>query len=89
MPLALVNVANVSPRLYPLAVREGEAARLLGVSRPKFREIADKAKIPHTYHPGGNSRIWLVSDLQAYLESREKFTLITGNPPVNFSIGKK
>lgn len=52
-------------------LREAAAARYLGMSRTEFRALVFDGTIPHTFHRGGDQRIYLVRWLDAYLDTLE------------------
>jgi excisionase family DNA binding protein len=81
MTLALVPIHDTksSP---PAALHELAAARYLGMSRPTFRSLLFSGAIPYTGHVGGRQRIFLRSDLDAYLSSLPRRRMDgSENPP--------
>ena len=67
MSLALVEVKETS-NPQPAAFHELAAAKYLGMNRSAFREIVfDLKLIPFAQHANGRTRIYLRSDLDAYL----------------------
>ncbi len=66
--LILVSVNEVGTP-QPAAFHEHAAMKYLGMNRAAFREIVFAGLIPFTIHVNGSKRIYLRSDLDAYLES--------------------
>jgi len=87
--LALVTMKTVAPGIPVLAMYENEAAKSIRLNRTNFRKLVDRGLIPYTFHADGKRRIYLLADIHAYLNGREKFTMIHGNSPANFSKGKQ
>ena len=67
--LELVPVHDKVPDPQPAAFHEGAAAKYVGMCRTMFRDIVRDGLIPYAYHANGQTRIYLRSDLDAYLES--------------------
>ena len=67
--LALVSVHDRVADPQPAAFHELAAAKYVGMSRTKFREIVRDGLIPFAEHANGKTRIYLRADLDAYLES--------------------
>jgi hypothetical protein len=66
--LALVPICD-EHQAPPAAMHEGAAARYVGMNRTAFRELLLRGIISYTVHLNGKTRIYLRSDLDAYLES--------------------
>ena len=62
--LALVSIRDDAS---PAAFHERAAARYLGMNRTSFRQLVFAGVIPYTVHLNGRTRIYLRSDLDAYL----------------------
>lgn len=78
--LALIEISDDSA---PRAYSEIGAARYLGISRPIFRErLLMAGIIPWVCHAGGRKRMFLKSDLDAYLNSLEKRTMASRENPL-------
>lgn len=75
MTLTLVDVKQVKDE-QPAAFHELAAAKYLGMRRSSFRELVMSGIIPYTYHLNGKTRIYLRSDLDAYLDSLEKCRMV-------------
>lgn len=79
MTLALMEIAE---NAIQAAFHEKAAAHYLGLCRPYFREIVRAGVIPYRQHIGRRTRIYLRSDLDAYLLSLEKRTMSARENPL-------
>jgi excisionase family DNA binding protein len=70
--LALIQIHN---NAFPAAFHELAAAKYLGMCRSYFRELVKAGLIPFTSHAGRSTRIYLRTDLDAYLLNLEKHTM--------------
>ena len=69
MSMALVDVKETGGP-QPAAFHELAAAKYIGVNRTAFRKLVfDLRLIPYAEHINGKTRIYLRSDLDAYLAS--------------------
>jgi hypothetical protein len=80
--LVLIEMTQPQKTIPVLALYENEVSKSLRLNRSSFRRLVEKGLIPYTYHADGKRRIYLLEDLNAYLNRREKFTILDGNPPV-------
>ena len=67
--LALVPIHDRVADPQPAAFYELAAAKYAGLSRPAFRELVQAGLIPYAEHANGKKRIYLRSDIDAYLGS--------------------
>ena len=67
--LQLVPVHDRIADPKPAAFHEAAAAKYISMCRTMFREIVQDGLIPYAEHVNGQTRIYLRSDLDAYLES--------------------
>ena len=74
--LMLISVADEVRALVPEAMHEIAAARYLGMNRTSFRSLVFAGVIPYTKHLNGKRRIYLRSDLDRYLESLQRSTMV-------------
>lgn len=70
--LMLVSLVKELAEIQPAAMYEREAAKYVKLSVNTLREFADSGRIVTRQHPGRSRRIYLKSDLDAYLESLPK-----------------
>ncbi len=73
--LAVVQVNNRITDPMPAAFHEKGAFKYLGMSRPTFLQLVYAGTIPFCTHANGSQRIYLRSDLDAYLAGRPKTKL--------------
>ena len=74
--LALLPVVDNIKTLVPAAMHENAAAKYLGMNRTSFRQLVFAGIIPYTKHINGKRRIYLRSDLDCYLESLQRSTMV-------------
>jgi hypothetical protein len=79
--LALVAISNKIDAT-PGAFHERGAALYLGMNRIAFRELVFSGVIPYTTHSNGIRRIYLRSDLDAYLSSLDRRTINARKPAI-------
>jgi hypothetical protein len=72
--LALVPIKETGA-LQPAAMHELAAAKYIGMNRTYFRELVFAGAIPFTEHMNGKTRIYLRSDLDAYLDGLPRRTM--------------
>ncbi len=79
--LVVVPVKHPSP-IQPAAMHELAAAKYIGTNRTYFRQLVERGVIPFTVHLVGKARLYLRSDLDAYLCSLKKRSMAScENPP--------
>lgn len=66
--IALIQIKETGI-LQPAAFHELAAAKYLGMNRTSFRVLVFSGVIPYSEHLNGRTRIYLRSDLDAYLET--------------------
>ena len=67
--LALIPIHSRISEPQPAAFHELAAAKYVGMCRSKFREIVRDGLVSYAEHANGQTRIYLRSDLDTYLES--------------------
>jgi hypothetical protein len=74
--LRLVPIVDRIKELVPAAMHEHAAAKYLGMNRTSFRSLVFAGIIPYAVHLHGKRRIYLRSDLDRYLESLPRSTMV-------------
>jgi hypothetical protein len=74
--LMLIKVTDQIRALAPAAMHEHAAAKYIGMNRTSFRSLVFAGMIPCTKHLNGKRRIYLRSDLDRYLESLPRSTMV-------------
>ena len=74
--LMLLQVTDQVKAPAPAAMHELAAARYVGMNRTSFRSLVFAGIIPYTKHLNGVRRIYLRSDLDHYLESLPRSTMV-------------
>ena len=64
--LALIPISD-ERQVAPAAMHELAAARYCGMNRTAFRDLVKTGVLPYAEHLNGKTRIYLRSDLDAYL----------------------
>lgn len=72
----LLQVTDQIKALTPAAMHEYAAAKYVGMNRTSFRNLVFAGVFPFTKHVNGKRRIYLRSDLDRYLESLPRSTMI-------------
>ncbi len=81
--LMLLPVTDRIETLAPAAMHERAAAKYLGMNRTSFRALVFAGLIPYTKHINGKRRIYLRADLEHYLESLQRSTMVAReNSPI-------
>lgn len=79
--LAVVPIHDVTS-VQPAAMLERAAIRYIGTNRTYFRRLVDLGAIPFVTHLVGKARLYLRSDLDAYLAGLKKRSMAPcENPP--------
>lgn len=80
--LALVEIKRKTDDAQPAAFHELAAAKYIGSNRTDFRKLMMAGAIPFIFHLNGKTRLFLRSDLDDYLSSREKHRMVPRENPL-------
>lgn len=78
----MLTLVDIDKSTTPAAFHEAAAARYVGMNRFYFRrDLVDSGLVPYTFHVNGKTRIYLRSDLDAYLSSLHRRTMVGRENP--------